>query len=69
MSPAVLVLLMTVLVLLHRSHSRLQNIEFECWVFKDKLPLEPKLTDMGIEADTAFYGRPAFDPKTLEPST
>ena len=51
---------------LHRSHSRLQNIEFECWVFKDSLPSEARLTELGIEKDNAYYSRITFDPKTLD---
>ncbi|KAL0032654.1 hypothetical protein WJX79_000612 [Trebouxia sp. C0005] len=49
-----------------RSHSRLQNIEFECWVFKDKLPAEAKLAELAIEPDNAYYSRITFDPKTLD---
>ncbi|KAL3136053.1 hypothetical protein ABBQ32_007083 [Trebouxia sp. C0010 RCD-2024] len=49
-----------------RSHSRLQNIEFECWVFKDSLPTEARLTELGIEKDNAYYSRITFDPKTLD---
>lgn len=51
---------------LRRSHSRLQNIEFECWVFKDSLPTEARLTELGIEKDNAYYSRITFDPKTLD---
>ena len=50
----------------HRSHSRLQNIEFECWIFKESLPSEAKLTELGIEKDNAYYSRIMFDPKTLD---
>ena len=49
-----------------RSHSRLQNIEFECWVFKNELPSEAKLLELNIEADNAYYSRITFDPKTLD---
>ncbi|DBA98834.1 TPA: hypothetical protein ACH3X1_014596 [Trebouxia sp. C0004] len=49
-----------------RSHSRLQNIEFECWVFKDKLPAEVKLAELAIAPDNAYYSRITFDPKTLD---
>lgn len=54
------------LLVLRRSHSRLQNIEFECWVFKDSLPTEARLTELGIEKDNAYYSRITFDPKTLD---
>ncbi len=49
-----------------RSHSRLQNIEFECWVFKDKLPTEARLAELATEPDNAYYSRITFDPKTLD---
>ena len=54
------------LLALRRSHSRLQNIEFECWVFKGSLPSEARLTELGIEKDNAYYSRITFDPKTLD---
>lgn len=48
-----------------RSHSRLQNIEFECWVFKGAIAKD--LESMGIEKDNAYFSRVVFNPKTLQP--
>lgn len=50
-----------------RSHSRLQNIEYECWVFKDNIPQEEALMSTGIEMDNAYFCRVVFNPKTLQP--
>ena len=46
-----------------RYHSRLQNIEYEFWVFKDRLPAT--LPD-DAPADNTYFWKIAFDPKTLE---
>jgi len=43
-----------------RFHSRVQNIEYECWIYKDNLP-----ADHPHEDDDYFY-RITFDPVTME---
>ena len=46
-----------------RYHSRLQNIEEECWVYKGQLP-DGLLA--GEDHRDAYYWRKAFHPLTLE---
>lgn len=44
-----------------RYHSRLENIEYECWVYKDALP-----ADLGGKPkEDVYYWRVVFDPATL----
>jgi hypothetical protein len=49
-----------------RHHSRLQNIEYECWVFKDALPPMEKLTALGIDPADAYFWRVIFDAETMD---
>lgn len=47
-------------------HSRLQNIEYECWVFHKHLLPAPKLAELGVEPGDASFWRLTFDPETLQ---
>lgn len=49
-----------------RYHSRLQNIEYECWVFKDALPKPASLAELGVDEGDAYFWRLTFDPDTLQ---
>ncbi len=49
-----------------RYHSRLQNIEYECWVFKDALPPPASLEELGVDTADAYFWRLTFDPETLQ---
>lgn len=42
-----------------RFHSRLQNIEFECWISHGQLP------DKGGDADNMYYWTHVFDPADM----
>ena len=46
-----------------RYHSRLQNIEEECWVYKGRLPWG---LPGGEEPRDAYFWRKAFHPLTME---
>lgn len=48
-----------------RYHSRLQNVEYECWVFKNSLPSDESLSKMGLDKADAYFWRTSFDPETL----
>ncbi len=44
-----------------RFHSRLENIEYECWIYKDMVP-----EDIGDKPrQDVYYWRVMFDPATL----
>ncbi|CAL8460566.1 g95 [Coccomyxa elongata] len=49
-----------------RYHSRLQNIEYECWVFEGALPSQEELAGRDVELTDAYFWRSTFDPETLE---
>ena len=49
-----------------RYHSRLQNIEYECWVFEGALPSQEELAGRDVEVTDAYFWRTTFDPETLE---
>lgn len=49
-----------------RYHSRLQNIEYECWVFQGKLPAEDQLSARGVDPTDAYFWRVTFNPETLQ---
>lgn len=45
-----------------RFHSRLENIEYECWVYKNTVP-----ADLGDKPrQDVYYWRVVFDPTTLQ---
>jgi hypothetical protein len=47
-------------------HSRLQNIEYECWVFAGRLPPAHTLAQQRIDEGDAYFWRLTFDPATLQ---
>ena len=49
-----------------RYHSRMQNVEYECWVFQGALPSDEKLSEMGLNKADSYFWRTSFDPETLD---
>jgi hypothetical protein len=49
-----------------RYHSRLQNVEYECWVFQGALPPDEKLSEMGLNKADSYFWQTGFDPETLD---
>ena len=49
----------------HRYHTRVQNIELECWIFRNRLPSAVKLRERDLDEDDAYYWRVMLDPRTL----
>ena len=43
-----------------RYHSRLQNVEYECWVYRNRLP---RL--LSVDPYNAYFWRRTYDPYTL----
>ena len=44
-----------------RYHSRLQNVETDCWIFRDKLPSKEVIAQKGI-GENLFFWRVTFHP-------
>lgn len=49
-----------------RHHSRLQNVEYECYLYRDALPPVQQLTASGIDPADAYSWRITFDPVTMK---
>ena len=47
-----------------RYHNRLQNVEMDCWIFKDKLPSKEVIAQKGNRRNVYFW-RVSFSPTTL----